>query len=179
MSDGITYALDIVRRQSTDFGTPGAATLMLGVDTAAADFKMDTLELPWLGNKTGVSCIKADTYEARRVYSEHFKRFLWRLEDKHGRVACEIHNGNLAGDVTKKLVAHNGGTVYEQTQVHGCTLAGRGYGLVELPAGDGTTQYGILSSKATLDAFMEATKGADILTVTYRWAEGCAPADDI
>lgn len=157
----------VTRRKSTDFGTPGELQVYMG--DLVPVFTCDTLEKQWAGNKSGVSCTKADTYLCKRVFSEHFGKQIWRLEDKHGRVACEIHNGNFAG---------NESLGYE-TQVHGCTLVGRGYAQVERNDGKKPSpQYGIINSKVTLLALMVATKDADELEILYQWADGCAPEDD-
>ena len=99
--------------------------------------------------------------------SGNFHRLIWKLEDKYGRADCELHCGNFAG-----------GTGL-QTQVHGCTLVGRGFAWIErTDAGAPTLQKGIAASVATLNMLMECTKPADELLVTYQWAEGAAPPDD-
>ena len=105
--------LDVVRSKSQDTGTPGI--LIVG----STGFQICTLELPWRNNLTGKSCIIADTYNCDVWHSPHLNRDVLRLEDKHGRTACLVHNGNFAGDADKGL----------ETQVHGCTLAGKAYGV--------------------------------------------------
>lgn len=157
--------LEVVRRLSTKFGTPGRAVLADASGTPTG-FEMDTLELGWHGNQKGISCIKAGIYRATRFYSPHFTRELWKLEDRDGRADCEFHNGNFAGDESAGLF----------TQIHGCTLVGNGYGDVD-HLNDGK-QYGIVNSRSTLDRFMAATGEADELMVEYKWAADCAPNDD-
>lgn len=159
-----SLTVEIVRRKSTDFGTPSSLTVIVP-DSGLSIFSCDALELGWRNNAKGISCIIADTYNASRVYSDHFHRQLWRLEDKWGRSACELHNGNFAGDVAKGL----------ETQIHGCTLLGKSYG--ELARSDDLSlkQFGICNSKITLLEFMRITEVTDRLVVVYSWAEGCEP----
>ena len=172
----MTHALAIVRRKATDYGTPGRATL----DDDGA-WTCDTLELPWFGNKKGISCIKADIYRAWLWYSPSFRRWVFRLEDKNGRADCLLHPGNWAGDAAKGLF----------TQVHGCTLIGRGYADVQLPEHAGGTQFGIINSRVTLDELIRQVggdptllssakqpEGTDLL-MTYSWEDGAAPEDDV
>lgn len=147
----------IVRGKSTDTGTPGTLLTEKG-------FTCDTLELPWRNNKTGISCIVADTYSAELWQSPHFGFTVVRLEDKHGRKDCLIHNGNFAGDVARG----------EKTQVHGCTEVGRGFG--DIGRGDGVSQRGIMNSKAMLFALV-AHLGEGPHEITYQWAPGCEPDD--
>lgn len=147
----------ITRGLSADTGTPGILRTEEG-------FTCDTQELPWRNNKTGVSCIMADTYQAELWNSPHFGFAVIRLEDKHGRADCLIHNGNFAGDTSKG----------DKTQVHGCTEVGRGFG--EVDRGDGTTQHGILNSKAMLFALI-AHLGEGPHEITYQWSPGCEPDD--
>ena len=179
----MTHTIDILRRQSTDFGTPGRLTL----DNF---WQCDSLELPWHDNKRGISCIKAGTYRGWLWWSPKFRRWIIRQEDKHGRFDTLLHNGNFAGDVSKGLL----------TQVQGCTLIGRGYADIEMPNhGSGYehldvldgTQYGISASRVTLDKLIQQLggditlpkdqkqpEGTDVL-VTYQWEEGAWPEDDV
>ena len=129
-------------------------------------FCCDTLELGWHGNQRGISCIKADTYAGEIWFSPTLQRQVVRLEDKHGRQDCLIHNGNLAGDIALGM----------QTQVHGCTEVGQGYGLVQRPDKLGL-QLGVLSSKDTLAKLIEHL-GEGPHEITYEWAPGCAPTAD-
>lgn len=179
----MTHTINILRRKSTDFGTPGRVTLD-GI------WQCDSLELPWNGNQRRISCIKADIYRGWLWYSPTFKRWVIRLEDKHGRFDCLLHNGNFAGDESKGL----------QTQVHGCTLIGRGYADIEMP-GHGVgythlevldgTQFGISASRVTLDELIRQLGGDPTLpstakqpegidmVVTYCWENGAQPEDDV
>ena len=167
------FKVTVSRRKSTDLGTPSVIEVL--DDNGLVVFQCDGLELPWRGNRRMVSCIKADTYSAHRQGSSTFKRSLWFLEDKHGRQACMIHNGIWAGDTTKTFLTSTGKSDQAETHVRGCTLVGRGYDEVTW---NGQTQYGICAGRKTLDEFMEATKDADALTVTYQWDDGAQPEDD-
>lgn len=166
---------EVLRGESTDDGTPGRLTLETG-------FSKDALELPWANNERGRSCVNADTYHAILYKSDHlgspnhkvvtrddgtkFDLFhmVYRLEDKHGRQACEIHNANFAGEVK----------IGRETQLHGCTAVGSGFG--KLMNDKHEMQMAILNSVASLEALIFETKGED-LDITYRWADGCEPDD--
>jgi hypothetical protein len=152
--------ISIVRKKpnADGTGTPGTLTV------AGSAFNCDTLELIWANNERGRSCIIADVYKGVVWLSPTLGRLVIRLEDKHGRQACLIHNGNFAGDET-----HG-----QFTQIHGCTEVGRGYGQVPMP--NGGTQYGIRDSKNTLAALINdiGVEGTEC-EVTYTWADGCCP----
>jgi hypothetical protein len=156
----------VVRQRSAPLGTPGAVTLLNG-------FVSDTLELPWHGNERGRSCIAADEYRGWVWQSPTLRRPVIRLEDKHGRQDCLVHNGNWAADE----VDLDGDGAPEVTQVHGCTEVGRGYG--EVRRRDGRLQWGILRSGATLDELIRSLEdglgGHHEVLLTYVWAPGCAP----
>lgn len=152
--------ITITRGKSSDTGTPGILLTENG-------FTCDTLELPWRNNKTGESCVISDTYNAALWYSKSLGRTVVRLEDKHGRKDCLLHNGNFAGDTGKGL----------KTQVHGCTEVGRGFGEIDLDGRPGgTAQSGILNSKSILLALV-AHLGEGKHEVTYKWSDGCEPDD--
>ena len=166
----------ILRGASTNDGTPGRLTIENG-------WTCDTIELPWRNNKTGVSCINADTYRARLWESSklgcaqdialtcvdgrqiNLRHFVYRLEDKHGRRDCLIHNGAFAGDTA----------LGEETHVHGCTIVGRTYGVATRDDGGGQ-QMAILYSRPVLAELIKQTRGED-LEITYEWAGGCEPED--
>lgn len=153
----------IRRRKSGSDGTPGRLVTDSG-------FACDTLELPWKDNQRGVSCIKADSYLGWLWQSPSMGRMVVRLEDKHGRRDCLIHNGNFAGDTSLDL--DQDGEPDKITQVHGCTEVGQGYSVIARP--DGRQQFGILSSKDTL-ARLVAHLGPGQHTFIYTWDSGCAP----
>ena len=183
--DPVILTASVVRQKSTEDGTPGKLTVT-DVVLAKDIFSCDTLELAWLNNQNTISCIVADSYRASFGYSEHLgsktssivtredgttfdlQHGIYRLEDKHGRSACLLHNANFAGEVD-----HG-----EYTELHGCTALGYGYGKIQRydAAGQGKLQFGILHTVTALEDLIKATKGRPLF-VTYSWADGCAPAD--
>lgn len=154
----------IRRKKGQDWGTPGRLTTDKG-------FSCDTLELPWADNKRGISCIKADSYNGWLWQSPTFKRMVVRLENKHGRFDCLIHNANFAGD--QEIDKNADGVPDEFTQIHGCTAVGAGFGMVKRPD-NGELQMGILSSKDTL-AKLVAHLGPGTHEFIYVWEDGAAP----
>src|ERR1035441_7794738 len=57
-----------------------------------------TLELPWLNNLAGKSCIPTGTYRVEFVLSTRFKRDMPRLLDVPDRAGILIHPGNVEAD---------------------------------------------------------------------------------
>lgn len=156
----------IVRRKKSQiWGTPGKLS--------TPTFSCDTLELPWAGNQRGISCTKADSYHGWIWRSPTMRREVIRLENKHGRFDCLIHNGNFAGDQIIDLDTN--GKPDFISNVHGCTLVGRGYGMVQRP--DGKMQYGILKSKDTLNELLKSLD-AGPHSFHYMWELDCKPEDD-
>lgn len=153
----------IRRKKGQDWGTPGTLRSDRG-------FVCDTLELPWKNNQRGVSCIIADTYMGWLWQSPTMGRTVVRLEDKHGRRDCLIHNGNWAGDTS--IDDNLDGVADYITQINGCTLVGMGYAMIERK--DGALQMGILSSKPMLAKLVEHL-GPGHHTFTYVWEDGAAP----
>jgi hypothetical protein len=150
--------LHVLRDKSTPEGTPGMLTVL---DTG---WRCCDLELEWQNNKTGVSCVIADTYSCWPWYSQHLGRMVLRLEDKHGRMDCLVHNANFAGEASGDI-----------TQVHGCTAVGLAFGQIQKPNSQ-ETQFGVTNSVATLTALMQEI-GPGPHTIQYEWAPGCEPAD--
>jgi len=151
--------ITITRKKSMPNGTAGE---LFVTNQIGETFSCNTLELPWLDNEPGVSCILADTYDASIWHSEHLDCFVLRLGDKHGRQDCLIHCGNFAGEVSAGL----------ETQVHGCTLVGDRYG--ELANDEGVSQMAILGSRETLARLIEFI-GSGPHFVMYQWVQGCDP----
>lgn len=155
------FTLTILRGASAPEGTPGKLV-------SSAGFTCDTQELQWANNKRGISCIMPDTYDACLWFSPMLKRMVVRLEDKHGRHDCLIHNGNWAGEGEGEI-----------TQIHGCTEVGHGFGDIKRP--DGVMQHGILNSGNTLNMLIEhiiSQVGQNgHFNVTYAWDTGCEPED--
>lgn len=96
-----------------------------------------TLELPWRGNKTDVSCIPPFDYSARKKVSAKFGNTL-ELLNVADRSDVLVHAGNTAADT------------------HGCILVGTSFGnIAGAPA--------IVQSKAALGALMALLKEPEIL----------------
>ena len=162
----MTIEVSIEREASTYDGTPGKWT-MTGIN---GPWSCDTLELPWANNERGRSCVIADSYTAKLDHSDHLggpKHQVYRLEDKHGRQNVLIHNANFAGEVKAG----------QETELHGCTSVGRGYGDLWRTDGVKKKQFAILASVKTLESLIENT-GGDDLRITYTWAPGCEPAQE-
>jgi len=98
--------------------------------------EMLTLELPWLDNEKGKSCIRPGIYDMRRKWSANFNYQIWELLDVAGRVGIYIHKGNTSADSS------------------GCILVGRRFGrLGDEPA--------VLESKAAYERLEELLRGQD------------------
>jgi hypothetical protein len=154
----------IRRDKQQSWGTPGKLVTANG-------FVCDTLELPWRGNQRGMSCITPDSYNGWLWQSPTMKRTVVRLENKHGRQDCLVHSGNFAGDTLLDIDGDSrGGDLV--TNVHGCTLVGLGFGMIQNKNGD--MQQGILHSKVELNELVEHL-GTGTHTFIYIWNEGCVP----
>lgn len=154
----MTLRVTITRERTDDLGTYGRMRI------EGKDFTCLTGELPWRGNKPGLSCTKAGVYATKLQNSQHFKVPLYHLEDRDGRVAEEIHPGNWCGDVTKGF----------KSDVRGCILLGNTIGDILRP--DKTFQKGVGQSHDALERFMKITAGED-LELTIIW-KGIDPEKD-
>lgn len=90
-----------------------------------------TLEPPWRNNQTNVSCIPPTppgvVYHAVKMFSNHFQKTLFVLNDVPDRDVIEFHIGNRAIDT------------------HGCVLLGMEFDVNEVA---------IVNSKVAFDHFM-------------------------
>lgn len=159
--------MDMLVTRLDDGSKPTGTTGVLSI--LQSPFRCDTLELPWLNNKTGESCVVSDIYKCWPWFSPNLKRLVLRLEDKHQRENCLVHNANFAGVDDPNTPEH------EITQIHGCTAVGKGYGQIQKPNST-ETQLGIKNSVKTLEALLEAI-GEGPHTISYIWKAGCEPAD--
>lgn len=80
----------IQRGKSTDQGTSGLIT----TDSGKSWF---TLELPWLDNKSGVSCIPAGEYKVLWTKSPRLHKYTYEIVNVPGRGGIRMHSGNFAG----------------------------------------------------------------------------------
>lgn len=123
----------IQRGPATEEGTFG--TLVLG-----GSILLRTLELPWLNNETGKSCIPAGTYEA-----------VWHISPSKGpcyillgtapRTDILIHSANWAGDESKGWTS----------QLNGCIALGLSTGRLQIPSGK--LQAALLQSRQAIKTF--------------------------
>lgn len=148
--------LTIDRGPSTDQGTLGDA----GLHDVFGNMLWSghSIELPWRDNAPDVSCILAGIYTAKYQYSGKFARNVYVLQNVPERTACELHIGNVAGDVMKGF----------RSDVEGCTVFGTAVGSL-------WGQQAVLNSEVAYDALVAATGGADI-EVEYRWTQGNEPS---
>jgi len=100
----------LTRTETGDEGTFGTLVTDSG-------FSVYSGELPWRGNKIGISCIPAGVYIVQRFNSpKHGDCYL--ITDVPGRTVTEIHKGNFCGDVSKG----------RKSDVEGCVLPGNALG---------------------------------------------------
>lgn len=83
----------LIFRSPTSVNVPGHLCVM---SPGLLLFSCRTLELPWLENKTKISCIPEGAYKCSWTYSPKFKTILPELENVPGRTAIRIHSGNYA-----------------------------------------------------------------------------------
>ena len=62
------------------------------------DFNCLTLELPWLDNKTSISCILEGSYRARKRVSKRNGKVI-ELIGVPNRTYIQIHKGNFTSDI--------------------------------------------------------------------------------
>jgi len=85
----------ITRFDSNEQGTLGKLS-MLGKSWF-------TLELPWLNNMPGISCIPEGIYTVRWTRSPRLKKFTYEILGVVNRAGIRIHGGNLAGRKPKYI----------------------------------------------------------------------------
>lgn len=71
------------------------STVTLGEFLFKGKYLCATMELPWLQNAKGKSCIPVGTYSMEWSYSPSFRRNTWRLIDVPGRDGILIHAANF------------------------------------------------------------------------------------
>lgn len=83
---------------------------------------MWTLELPWRGNQSGVSCIPTGAYSVFLTLSTRFKREMPRLIGVPSRLGILIHPGNTDHDTEGCILVGNrrdDGVLYESRAAFG------------------------------------------------------------
>jgi len=66
-------------------------------------FQCLTLELPWLDNKTNVSCIPPGIYKCEKRFSVKNGQ-VFQLENVHGRTYIQGHIGNYTRDIAGCII---------------------------------------------------------------------------
>ncbi len=129
----------------------------------------DTGELAWRNNISNKSCIPTGTYPVKWLWSPHHNRNIYHVmgvpgRDKNGQPAnVEIHSGNYFGDVDKGY----------RSDVLGCLLIGKGYGIGNVGEHGEIEQKIILNSKASLAQFETEMDHQDfMLEVTAAYETG-------
>lgn len=85
----------LTRTSSNLQGTAGVLTVRNG-DAVKTWY---TLELPWLNNSPGVSCIPAGSYRCQQTMSPKYRKLLYLVEAVPRRSGIRIHSANFAGSV--------------------------------------------------------------------------------
>jgi len=97
------------------------------------EFYCFTLELPWLNNKTDISCVPPNIYKYKKRISPSKKTLVIELIDVKGRTFIQIHSGNYT------------------RQILGCCLVGTGITYL-----DSDNIPDVINSKTTLDKLLES-----------------------
>lgn len=98
----------------------------------------DTLELPYIDNKTNISCIPTGTYQC--MIQPFHATEMYELQNVPGRFAVFIHNGNYATG--------------NKVDTEGCILLGSAFSDINA---DG--QQDVINSDNTVEAFKTFTMG--------------------
>lgn len=140
-----TYLL--LRETTTYQGTFGILTINGNL--------FDTGELPWRNNAVGISHIPVGTYQCDWIFSPHFNRNLYHIQNVPNRSDCLIHMGNWCGDVSKGL----------KSDVEGCIILGLDEGNLE-------GQWAVLESGLALAKFNTILNGASfMLSIQERYSD--------
>jgi len=103
----------IIRQPSTNQGTIG------GILTADTGKQWFTLELPWLNNESGKSCIPTGIYKVIWSKSPRLHKFTYEIINVPNRGGIRMHGGNFAG-ATPEYLTHS----------LGCPLLGKKLGTI-------------------------------------------------
>ena len=106
-----------------------------------------SLELPWRENATGMSCIPAGHYTAKRRFSPEHRLDVFEIEHVQNRQHIEIHHGNTTKDT------------------RGCILVGMRFGTL-----DG--MQAVLDSDLAFARLMTALHGIDSFPIQIIDVEG-------
>jgi len=120
-------------------------------DTGELEFTCKTLELPWLDNETGISCIPEGHYDVIPRTSKKYKNHLHIL-DVPERSYILIHPANFVGSDNPRT---------GHSDLRGCIAVGSKFGDLN---SDGIPE--ILNSKNTFKHLMDVAPEGFILEVT-------------
>lgn len=129
----------LTRGPSTDEGTFGVLALEGGPE-------LRSVELPWRGNATGISCIPPGVYRCELVNSPRFGR-AYEVRDVPGRSNILLHSANFGGDKSKGW----------HSDLLGCIAPASAVG--PLPNPNGRAQRAGLQSKPALASLMSWAGG--------------------
>jgi len=138
----------ILKRRYIREQTLGDASLSID-GKVVLSFK--TLELPWLNNKSQVSCIPEGTYKVVTRTSDKYKRHL-HIQDVKNRSYILIHPANYAGSKNPKT---------GKSDLLGCLAVGKTHNDLN---NDGIKD--ITHSISTMNEIMSLIKDDDNITIT-------------
>lgn len=75
--------------------TPNETTGNLTAKNNGLTFQCKTLELPWKGNMSNISCIPKGEYNVKWTFSLKFLRFTYEIQNVPDRSGIRIHYGNF------------------------------------------------------------------------------------
>uniref|UniRef100_A0A6H1ZZH4 DUF5675 domain-containing protein n=1 Tax=viral metagenome TaxID=1070528 RepID=A0A6H1ZZH4_9ZZZZ len=119
------------RYKTSKFGTFGRVYVL-----TSNIFRCFSLEPPWRGNQSNISCIPKGEYQVEFSYSPHFGH-VYRVLNVPNRFNILIHSGNYGGDRSLGLIS----------DTYGCILLGKRVGYL-------CKQKVILISKFTVSDFI-------------------------
>lgn len=140
----------LVRQFNSDQGVPGSLYIKNRA-TGQMDYFAKTLELPWLGNASRISCIPTGEYIASLTWSPRYTRDLYLVQDVPKRSGIRIHSASFAGRPDLGYKCH----------LLGCIALGKGFF-----GGPGTdTQLLLHTSRITMSRFHEEMGDEDFRLV--------------
>ncbi len=133
--------LEILRDEDQTVETKGKLSVLN--DSDATIFSNLTLELPWLDNKQGVSCIPTGTYLCKKVPPSHIPYDHVSITGVANRDGICIHYGNFAAMTTAEIEEG------KHPDILGCIITGDKYADIN---GDGIDD--ICDSKIMFEKLM-------------------------
>ena len=121
----------INRYRTSQFGTFGHIYII-----SPAWYTCFSLEPPWRGNQSNISCISKGEYRVGFAYSPRFG-YVYHILDVPDRSNILIHSGNYGGDRDLGLIS----------DTYGCILLGKNVGYLR-------NQKVVLISKFTVSDFV-------------------------